>query len=368
MELSIIDPKTKLSIPFIHQQLEFPRVEKVDKKKKSKKKAKKKPKKKAEKEPKKKERMPTTSKQSSKGKKDAVAEKKVGRPKGSKNKPKQEVQNTVLAYTFQVLQQTLAIFKQQYDKSMFALVVCKYGIGDGAYGNNTAAKLCSEVGLDLISKLQFNAALYFPFKGEYGGKGAPKKYGDKINYDTFEVDYAKYLVEQQVQSDGAIWKIYHLNSMLHKKFDIPLNVIIVFKYHANGVYKGRRSNAILFSTDLEASPITISTYYQSRFQIEFDFRDGRQFFGLQHFKNIKKTQVTNVIGFAFFMVALSRILLHKLRLQNPGKTIGIEDLKAFFRAEKYFNELLNMDGFEPSEFLNKDSFKNIPLVGMINAA
>ena len=375
MGLSLVDPKTKLSIPFTQQQLEFPTVEKPDKKKKAKKKARKKAKKKVtppttskESSKAKKVTPPTTSKESSKAKKDTATKKKVGRPKGSKNKPKQDVQNTELAHTFQVLQQTLATFKQEYDKSLSPLVECKYGIGDGAYGNNTAAKLCKEVDLYLISKLQYNAALHFPFEGEYEGTGAPRKYGDKIDYDTFEVDYADFLVERQVQTDGAIWKIYHIGTMLHKKFDTPVNIVIIFKYDTKGVYKGRKSNAVMFSTDLEASHTTILTYYQSRFQIEFDFRDARQFFGLQHFKNIKKIQVTNVIGFAFFMVALSRILLYQLRLQNPTKTIGIEDLNAFFRAEKYFNELLNMDGFEPSEFLNKDSFQNIPLVGMINAA
>ena len=62
---------------------------------------------------------------------------------------------------------------------------------------------------------------------------------------------------------------------------------------------------------------SITNSYHARFQIEFNFRDARQFFGLSNFKNIKKQQVQNVIGYAFFMVALSNILILKSSRNSP---------------------------------------------------
>ncbi|WP_445249313.1 transposase [Microcoleus sp. OTE_8_concoct_300] len=43
---------------------------------------------------------------------------------------------------------------------------------------------------------------------------------------------------------------------------------------------GKIKNALLFSTDIHLPPEQIVEYYQARFQIEFIFRDAKQFTGL----------------------------------------------------------------------------------------
>ena len=43
---------------------------------------------------------------------------------------------------------------------------------------------------------------------------------------------------------------------------------------------GKIKNALLFSTDIHLPPEQIVEYYQARFQIEFIFRDPKQFTGL----------------------------------------------------------------------------------------
>ncbi|MEO0042548.1 MAG: hypothetical protein RL329_1996, partial [Bacteroidota bacterium] len=87
---------------------------------------------------------------------------------------------------------------------------------------------------------------------------------------------------------------------------------------------------------------------------------------LSHFKNIKEQQVTNVIGNAFFRTTLSNLLLFEIKQIHPTAHLSIQDLKAFFRAEKYLTELLNMDEFKSSVFLNLKNLQNMPLVGAIN--
>jgi hypothetical protein len=46
-----------------------------------------------------------------------------------------------------------------------------------------------------------------------------------------------------------------------------------------------------------------------RFQIEFNFRDAKQFWGLEDFMNRGQTAVTNAVDLSFFMVNLSHHLL-----------------------------------------------------------
>lgn len=347
--LSLTHRWTKISLPLIQEQLIFPTVM-------TEKRAKKKAAKKAQ----------------QLAKRTGVAPKvvqKTGRPKGSKNKSKNSEGGAKeeIAYTFQVLDAILGRFISLLAPLLASLISIKYVVGDGGFGNNAVAKIVRAKGFELISKLQYNAALYLPFQGEYSGSGRPKIYGDKLDYDHLEEQLKDYLVEKRKQLDGSIDHIFHVKKMIHKSFEMPLNVVIILRFDKNGQAKSYKSRAVLFSTDLEADYNTIIDVYQVRFQIEFNFRDARQFFGLSNFKNIKKQQVLNVIGYAFFMVSLSNILIFEIKQKKPDCPLSIQDLKAFFRAEKYINELLNRHDFNASLLINRNTFDNFPIIGAINA-
>lgn len=358
LNISLVHRYAKLSLPFLQEQLIFPTVLT---KKAAEKKAKKKAQKVAKRVAKQSGLTPVSAKQ--------------GRPKGSKNKLKTDIPSPEgikteakedIAYTFQVLETLLDRFLQFFKERLSAFIQIKYFVGDGGFGNNTVAKIVRSKGLHLISKLQYNAALYFPFQGEYSGRGPRPKYGEKLNFDMAESQLKGYFVEEQKQKDGSIDRIYQIKNMLHKSFNMPINVVVILRFDKNRVAKSHKSRAVLFSTDLEADHKTIMDIYQVRYQIEFNFRDARQFFGLSNFKNIKKQQVQNVIGYAFFMVTLSNILLFEIKQKYPDSKFSIQDLKAYFRAEKYLNELLNKDEFTASLFLNLKQNINLPIIGAIN--
>ena len=116
---------------------------------------------------------------------------------------------------------------------------------------------------------------------------------------------------------------------------------------------------ILFSTDLSLETKTLIEYYSLRFQIEFDFRDAKQFYGLSAFKNYKPTQVTNAVNIAFTMTSLARVILEKYKKSLNCDEMGILDLKAIFRTLKYAEIILNDNNFDPIHFLNTEKFKKI---------
>jgi hypothetical protein len=310
------------------------------------------PKKDLKKTPKREKDVPKTS--------NGIGKKKAGRPKGSKNKIKDPSDETPIAYTFQVLARILDSFVLLFLPQFRRFFPISYVVADGGFGNNTVALMVIARGFHLISKLQYNAALYLPFEGDQSGSGRPTKYGPKIDVSNVPLQYE---VETVVQKNGELWKFFQISKVLHKSFEMPLNIIFILKYDKKGHFKG---NVVLFSTDLKATFKKILDYYQIRFHIEFNFRDARQFFGLSHFKNIKEQQVTNVIGNAFFMTTLSNILLFEIKQIHPTAPLSIQDLKAFFRAEKYLTEILNMDEFKSSIFFNLKNLQNMPLVGAIN--
>ncbi len=97
-------------------------------------------------------------------------------------------------------------------------------------------------------------------------------------------------------------------------------------------------HAILFSSDVELSSEKLIEYYSLRFQIEFNFRDAKQDFGLEDFMNQTEVRVENGANLSFLMVNLSA----KLLKESDGKCIGINDLKSQFRGVKYALETIKL--------------------------
>jgi len=231
-----------------------------------------------------------------------------------------------------------------------------YIVLDGAFGHNNALQMVRQCKLHIISKLQYNSALYFPYKGTYHGCGARRKYGDKIDYSCIP---SKYLKETIIEKSVQI-KIYQMD-MLHKRFAQKLNVVIIVK---TNLKTHARGHVILFSSDLKLAYDKLVDYYKLRFQIEFNFRDAKQYWGLEDFMNVKEVPVTNAANLAFFMVNVSQALIHNVHKDDSH--FGIQDLKAYFRGGKYVNETLKLLPQKPDRILIQQIFTQIAKIGSIN--
>jgi IS4 transposase len=70
----------------------------------------------------------------------------------------------------------------------------------------------------------------------------------------------------------------HLYTAVVYNVNLKRNIRLV--YLLNLKNKNKPGYALLFSTDTELDPETLYRYYKARFQIEFVFRDAKQFAGL----------------------------------------------------------------------------------------
>ena len=277
--------------------------------------------------------------------------KKPGRPKGSKNRDKTHVSLTPELLRIQnMLKQQLHLLQP--------LIRIRYIALDGHFGNNNALQMVLQCGLDLVSKLRSDSDLYFLYEGQQKAKGPRRKYGSKIDYGNIP---AKYLVSQKSEK-GIQTKIYQ-SKMLHKRFAQMLNVVIITK---TNLKTGAFAHGILFSSDLKLSFEKIIDYYSLRFQIEFNFRDAKQFWGLEDFMNIKEVQLTNALNLSLFMSNLSQVLLREFRNTNPES--GILDLKAYYRAAKYFEETIKMLPQKPEPVLFEQIFGHLADFPSVHAA
>ncbi|MDQ6660720.1 MAG: transposase [Chloroflexota bacterium] len=246
-----------------------------------------------------------------------------GRPKGSKNKNKADL--TLSPELQRILAQGQAVMNLIREKLAVA-----YFVLDGHFGNAFATAMVRQMGLHILSKMPHNAELYLLPTAAEKAEHPRLKYGARIDY--------KHLPEEtQVSSTteaGYCTEVYQA-TCLHKHFADFINVVIIVRTH---LASGRVGHVVLFSSDLRLEAVTLIDYYALRFQIEFTFRDAKQYFGLEDFMGVKEIAIHNAVGLSFFMVNLSRHLLDALRPSYPGA--GVNDLKSFYRARYYIAEVL----------------------------
>ena len=273
-----------------------------------------------------------------------------GRPKGSKNRHKADVAlSPYLSFILTLLQAVKAV--------LGTTLIVTYVVLDGAFGNNYALQMVRRCQYDLISKLAVNSALFFLYEGSYSGRGPRKKYGAKVNYAQLPARYLK----QTTTAKGICTEIYQF-SALHKLFAQTLNVVIIVKTNCE---TGARAHAILFSSDLSQSYDQILDYYTLRFQIEFNFRDAKQYWGLEDFMNVKETPVTHAANLAFCMVTIAQILRRRWQPTQPN--FSVLDLKAHFRGLKYVAETLKLLPQKPEPIVYQQIAAKIALLGAVNA-
>ena len=146
-----------------------------------------------------------------------------------------------------------------------------YFVFDGELGHNDAMQMVRQVGLHLISKLRHNSALYFPYDGPSLGRGPRRKYGQKLDYHNIPSEYLKSTsIDKDIKT-----QIYQM-SLWHKKFADLLNIVVIVK---TNMQTNKTAHVVLFSSDLSLCYEQLIDYYRLRFQLEFNFRDAKQYSG-----------------------------------------------------------------------------------------
>jgi putative transposase len=271
-----------------------------------------------------------------------------GRPKGSQSKKGAALLGPELLRIQPVLQAFWAVLK--------GVLAVQYLVMDGHFGNYPSAWMVLQMGWQFVSKLRSDAALYEPFTGQHSKRGARRKYGDKVDVQKMKKKYLK----SDTQEQGVRTQIYQA-SLLSQVFGCPINVVVILK---TNLVSQASAHVILFSTDLTLSYEKIMDYYSLRFQIEFNFRDAKQYWGLDDFMNVKEVAVTNAANLSFFMVNFSSVLLRPVREHHPE--FSILDLKSHYRGCRYVSETIKWLPQKPEAILLAQIFEHIARLGMIH--
>lgn len=146
----------------------------------------------------------------------------------------------------------------------------RHVVGDGFYSKCKWVDGVTDIGLEAIGKLRQDANLKYLYEGPQKHKGARRKYDGKVNL----AERSRWRALGKVDAEVDIY----LYSAIVWSVSLKRKIQVV--YLINCKHPERPCFALLFSTDLALDPIQLYRAYKARFQVEFIFRDAKQFTGL----------------------------------------------------------------------------------------
>jgi Transposase DDE domain len=144
----------------------------------------------------------------------------------------------------------------------------KYFAVDGYYSKRKFVDGVVAMKLHLIGKLRIDANLRYSYDGAQKARGRTRLYDGKVDL----TDQRRLTWVSQPEPGLQLYTSVVWHVSLARKIRIALLV--------DTRKPGKTGLVLLFSTDVDLDAQTILTHYQARFQIEFIFRDGKQFTGL----------------------------------------------------------------------------------------
>ena len=279
----------------------------------------------------------------------ATTKRKPGRPKGS-TKAKTSLELSPELARIQSLISALLT-------RIAGVLPLTYLVLDGHFGNAAALQMALQCNLQLISKLRSDSALYLPYTGAYAGRGPHRIYGDKLNPRCIP---ERFLCQTTV-AKGIETRTYQLQAR-HKTVAQLLNIVVIVK---TNLKSKAQAHVLLFSSDLALSAEQLIEYYALRFQLEFNFRDAKQYWGLEDFMSTNPTGVANAANLSLFMVNLVERVLREVRECQPE--LSVLDLKTHYRGTKYVEATIKLLPETPEPIVLERIVTKVVGIGRIHA-
>lgn len=125
--------------------------------------------------------------------------------------------------------------------------------------------------------------------------------------------------------------------------------------------------ALFFSTDLELSGLLIYKYYKARFQIEFLFRDAKQFTGLSQCQSRNENKLYYHFNLSLTSVNIAKAS-HFLNFEKDQRiSFSISDIKTCYFNELILNLFLSNFDINPQLTKNKQVIERLLNFGKIAA-
>jgi len=209
--------------------------------------------------------------------------------------------------------------------------------------------------LHLTSRLRDDADLRYLYKGEQTGKrGANKKYAGKINFKKLDLNYFQKI--EQTEEHTLLCAVVNSKSL---KRNIKLVIMLFTDKNGNQKHK------LYFSTDLEIDGLLIFNIYHHRFQMEFLYRDGKQFTGLNDCQARDEAKLNYHFNASLTSLNIAKIA-HWLSIEkNKRGTFSMSDIKTMNHNVLLLEQFISKFGIDADAIKNQNIIKELINFGKI---
>jgi len=252
----------------------------------------------------------------------------------------------LLHYYCQILKENYLYFKE----------LTTYLVADSYFAKSETIQTVTSLGMHFLSRLRDDAVLFYLNREPKTGKrGAPKKYAGRVK--PMEPDMHFFTL---CHNTGEL-KVY--NAIVYcKAFERNINLSIAVFYK-----KGKEvARKLYFSTDLKMDGIKIVSYYRSRFQIEFLYRDAKQHCGLEDCQARSKNKLNFHFNAALTAVNIAKLHWLDTRKSN-AQTFSMADFKTLCHNKLLLDRFISVFAINPNSAKNQQKIKELYQYGLIAA-
>lgn len=182
------------------------------------------------------------------------------------------------------------------------------------------------VGFSVISRLRDDAVLQYAYLGlPKKGRGRPKKFAGRVDPRNLSGEHFTPIIKE---SDFIAYEAVVFSKALKRW----IKVVVVHHFKEDGPFRFAK---IYFSTDIQIAGADVLIYYKTRFQIEFLYRDAKQFVGLEQCQSRKEKRLDFHFNASLTTVSLAKAVHHLSQPIEKRKSFSMASIKT-----QYFNELL----------------------------
>lgn len=247
--------------------------------------------------------------------------------------------------------------KALYDFTDQLLQLSNIIVADAFFSKATFVQGLATLGFELVSRFRDDVRLRYLYIGEKTGKrGRPKQFDGvvdltKLNEKVFTTETYDWDGEEVTIHSAVVYAV---------SLKRNVKVVIVDFYEPD---KKTQTRKVFFSTDCSMSAKDVIDIYRSRFQIEFLFRDAKQFTGLCH------CQSRNAESMDFaFNLSLAAINVARAFGKQNNLNLSIADCKLLFHNALLIERFLSTFGKTPNMHKNQGQkehyFKELLLFGL----
>ncbi len=221
----------------------------------------------------------------------------------------------------------------------------KYGVFDGFYAKHKFVAGVCAMGYQVISKLRCDANLLYLYEGVQKPRGRRRQFDGKIKFTDLD-RFAK------IETDTPTLTLY-THVVWCMSLQCRIRVVIV----VNATAKAKLRYVVLFSTDTELAAADILRFYKARFQIEFIFRDAKQFAGFSDCQARDKAALHFHFNASVTLVNVARLMAHAAHTTDEQMVFSMASIKQRAFNEHLLDLIISKLALEQSAVINHPQYE-----------